>query len=52
VSIASLSDADVLVTDDGLPADARALLAESIPELIAAPLRRRRNGQARGAEAS
>ena len=50
VSIASLSDADVLVTDDGLPADALALLAESIPELVVAPLRRRRNGQARGAE--
>ena len=52
VSIASLSDADVLVTDDGLPADALALLAESIPELVVAPLRRRRNGQARGAAAS
>jgi len=46
VSIASLSDADVLVTDDGLPPDALALLAESIPELVVAPLRRRRNGQA------
>ena len=41
VSIAELSDADVLVTDDALPPDALALAAESIPEVVVARLGRR-----------
>jgi DeoR/GlpR family transcriptional regulator of sugar metabolism len=40
VSIASLADADVLVTDGGLTRDARALLSESISEVVLAPLGR------------
>ena len=33
-SIVPLGRADVLITDDGLDADARALLTESVPELV------------------
>src|SRR5436305_21841 len=42
VSIAALADADVLVTDAGLTRDARALLSESISEVVLAPIGRRR----------
>jgi DeoR/GlpR family transcriptional regulator of sugar metabolism len=36
-TIAGLAGADVLVTDDGLPADAREALADQVGELILAP---------------
>jgi DeoR/GlpR family transcriptional regulator of sugar metabolism len=35
-SFASLSDVDVLITDDMLPLDARAMLSEHIPEVVVA----------------
>ncbi|GJF06404.1 DeoR/GlpR family DNA-binding transcription regulator [Pseudonocardia sp. D17] len=37
-TIAALGDADVLVTDDGLAADARAVLAGEVEELVVAPV--------------
>lgn len=37
-TIARLDEADVLVTDTGLPADARAVLAEEVGELVVVPL--------------
>jgi DeoR/GlpR family transcriptional regulator of sugar metabolism len=43
-SSARLGDAHVLVTDRGLPADARTVVAEHIPEIILAPVRRSRAG--------
>ncbi|MGD9987005.1 DeoR/GlpR family DNA-binding transcription regulator [Pseudonocardia sp.] len=46
-TIAALSDADVLVTDDGLADDARAVLAGEVDELVVAPVSR----PARGADA-
>ncbi|WP_026874841.1 DeoR/GlpR family DNA-binding transcription regulator [Jiangella gansuensis] len=43
-TIARLEDADVLVTDDGLPDDARRQLAEHVGELILAPTAAHENG--------
>jgi DeoR/GlpR family transcriptional regulator of sugar metabolism len=39
---ASLDQADVLVTDSGLPAEARTVLGEHVDEVIVAPVRQRR----------
>ena len=38
-TIAALGEADVLVTDDGLPDDARAVLTGEVDELVLAPVR-------------
>ena len=46
VSIAGLDDADVLITDDGLSADARSILSDSIGEVVLAPVRSRRAAEA------
>jgi DeoR/GlpR family transcriptional regulator of sugar metabolism len=46
VTIAELSDAQVLVTDEGLSPDARMILGETIRELVIAPLRNRRRSVA------
>jgi DeoR family transcriptional regulator, fructose operon transcriptional repressor len=43
-TMASLRDADVLVTDDRLRPDARALLSELVRELVLAPLAAERAG--------
>ncbi|HEY2699794.1 MAG TPA: DeoR/GlpR family DNA-binding transcription regulator [Pseudonocardiaceae bacterium] len=40
-TIAALNEADVLLVDDGLPADARAVLAEQVGDLLIAPVPRR-----------
>ncbi len=42
VSIARLGDADVLVSDSDLSPDARSVLADSIEQVIVAPMRGRR----------
>ena len=42
VSIAGLSDADLLITDDGVSADAYSILSDSIAEVVLAPARGRR----------
>ena len=42
VSIAGLGDADLLITDDGVPADAYSILSDSIAEIVLAPARSRR----------
>ncbi len=42
--IARLDQADALVTDGGLPRDARTVIAEHVTELIVAPARSRPNG--------
>jgi DeoR/GlpR family transcriptional regulator of sugar metabolism len=48
LSIARLDDADVLVSDSGLPAEARTILAEHVGELIIAPMRSRRRAAPSG----
>jgi DeoR/GlpR family transcriptional regulator of sugar metabolism len=40
-TIAALNEADVLLIDDGLPADARGVLAEQVGDLLIAPVSRR-----------
>ena len=42
VSIAGLGDTDLLITDDGVPADAYSILSDSIAEVVLAPARSRR----------
>jgi DeoR/GlpR family transcriptional regulator of sugar metabolism len=41
LSIARLDDAHVIVSDDGLPTEARAVLTEHVGELVIAPMRSR-----------
>jgi DeoR/GlpR family transcriptional regulator of sugar metabolism len=48
--IATLGEAHVLVTDGGLPAEARTILAEHVDELVVVPVRSRR--PARGSSAA
>jgi DeoR/GlpR family transcriptional regulator of sugar metabolism len=46
--IASLEQADVLVSDSGLSADARAILGEHVGELVIVPAQRRSRGRGPG----
>jgi DeoR/GlpR family transcriptional regulator of sugar metabolism len=46
VSIARLSDADVLITDGGLSADVRSILSDAIGEVVVATVRGRRPSMA------